>query len=249
MEAAGAAVRFEGTSKRYGDLLALRPLDLTIRSGTLFALAGPNGAGKTTALSLLTGLITPTSGRVLVGGVDVAASPLEAKRRLGFVPDRPLLWPKWTPRETLRFVGAVFRLSGDALERRIEQELAVFSLEEAADVRNEALSHGTRQRVALAQAFLHDPEVYILDEPMVGLDPFAQRMLAGRLRARTAGGATVLFTTHQLSVAEELATEAGLLVAGRLAALGPPRDMEASDGRRGTLDELFFATGAGAGEG
>jgi ABC-2 type transport system ATP-binding protein len=246
---APAAVRFAAASKRYGTLLALKPLDLAIRPGTLFALAGPNGAGKTTALGLLTGLLTPTSGQVFVGGFDVAASPIEAKRRLGFVSDRPLLWPKWTPRETLRFIGTAFGWSGATLERRIDSELAVFSLEESADTRNEALSHGTRQRLALAQAFLHDPEVFVLDEPMVGLDPFAQRTLAERFRERTAGGATVLFTTHQLSVAEELATEAGLLVGGRLAALGPPREMTAADGRRGTLDELFFETGAGDKEG
>jgi ABC-2 type transport system ATP-binding protein len=247
MGAAAEAVRFEGASKRYGSLLALHPLDLAIAKGELFALVGPNGAGKTTALGLLTGLLSPTSGRVLVGGTDVAADPVAAKRRIGFVPDRPLLWPKWTPRESLRFVGAVFGLSGEALEDRIEVELAAFSLGETADTRNEALSHGTRQRVALAQAFLHDPEVFVLDEPMAGLDPFAQRALAERLRDRTAAGATALFTTHQLSTAADLATEAGLLAGGRLAALGPPRSMTTPGGRRGSLDDLFFET-PGTGE-
>ncbi len=237
---ARAAVRFDAASKRYGSLLALKPLDLAIGPGTLFALVGPNGAGKTTALGLLTGLLSPTSGRVFVGDFDVGASPVEAKRRIGFVPDRPLLWPTWTPRETLRFVGAVFGMSGGALERRIERELETFSVGEAADLRNEALSHGTRQRVALAQAFLHDPEVYVLDEPMAGLDPFAQRTLAGLLRERTSRGATVLFTTHQLGIAAELATEAGLLVDGRIAALGAPQDMTAADGRHGPLEALFF---------
>ena len=247
MGAASEAVRFEGASKRYGSLLALHPLDLAIEKGALFALVGPNGAGKTTALSLLTGLLSPTSGRVLVSGLDVASKPVEAKRRIGFVPDRPLFWPKWTPRESLRFVGAVFGLSGEALENRIEGELAAFSLGEAADTRNEALSHGTRQRVALAQAFLHEPEIYVLDEPMAGLDPFAQRALAGRLRDRTAAGATALFTTHQLATAADLATQAGLLAGGRLVAWGPPHSMSAPDGRTGSLEVLFFET-HGSGE-
>ncbi len=240
MEAKPDAVRFEGASKRYGNAVGLHPLDLAIPPGTLFALVGPNGAGKTTALGILTGLLVPTTGRVLVGGFDVASEPVAAKSRLGFVPDRPLLWPKWTPRESLRFVGAVFGLSGDALEERIDAELSAFDLSDAAAVRNEALSHGTRQRVALAQAFLHDPDVFVLDEPMVGLDPFAQRTLARRLRERTAAGATVLFTTHQLATASDLATEAGLLVGGRLAAHGTPSRMTTPGGRSGPLEELFF---------
>src|SRR5712692_2892627 len=124
----GPPVRFEGATKRFGTLTALQPLDLTMERGTLFALVGPNGAGKTTAIGLLTGLLTPTAGRVLVYGVDMAGAPEEAKRRIGFVPDRPYLWPKWTPREALRFVGAVFGARGDALEERIETELAAFSL-------------------------------------------------------------------------------------------------------------------------
>ncbi len=244
MEAAAEAVRFEGASKRFGSRLALHPLDLTIAKGDLFALVGPNGAGKTTALGLVTGLLTPTTGRVFVTGIDVAARPVEAKRCIGFVPERPLLWPTWTPRESLRFVGAVFGLSGEPLEERIEDELAAFALGEAADTRNEALSHGTRQRAALAQAFLHEPDVYVLDEPMAGLDPFAQRTLAARLREKAAAGATALFTTHQLATAEGLATVAGLLSKGRLAACGPPGAMMTPDGRRGPLGDLFFETGA-----
>ncbi len=243
MGATPDAVRFEGASKRYGDAVGLHPLDLSVPKGTLFALVGPNGAGKTTALGLLTGLLVPTTGRVLVAGFDVAAEPVAAKSRLGFVPDRPLLWPKWTPRESLRFVGAVFGLSGDPLEERIDAELSAFGLTESAAVRNEALSHGTRQRVALAQAFLHDPEVFVFDEPMVGLDPFAQRTLSRRLRERTAAGATVLFTTHQLATASDLATDAGLLASGRLAARGAPPRMTTPGGRSGSLEELFFEAG------
>lgn len=235
-----AAVQLQGATKRYGTLTALDALDLTVAAGSIFALVGPNGAGKTTTIGLLTGQLAPSSGRALVCGIDVMTRPLEAKRRLGFVPDRPYLWPKWTPRESLRFVGAVFGRTGVALEERIESELRVFGLDDVADQRNEALSHGTRQKVALAQAFLHDPELFILDEPMVGLDPIAQRLLVRRLRERADSGATVFFTTHQLSLAEETADETGLLLKGKLAAQGPPRSL-ASAGRAGAaLTTVFF---------
>lgn len=233
------AFAFDGATKRYGDLLALDRLALSVPPGVVFALVGPNGAGKTTAIGLLTGLLAPNAGRAEVFGIDVAARPVEAKGLLGFVPDRPFLWPRWTPRETLRFVGAVFGGRGAELEVRVEREVAAFGLEAAADRTNETLSHGTRQKVALAQAFLHAPRLFVLDEPMVGLDPLAQKLLVERLRERTKDGASVLLTTHHLSLAEEVADDAGVLVRGRLVARGAPLAMTAR-GRTGRLSELFF---------
>lgn len=164
---------------------------------------------------------------------------MAAKARIGFVPDRPYLWPKWTPRETLRFVGTVFGGRGEALERRIDEELSSFALFDVANLRNEVLSHGTRQKVALAQAFLHDPALYILDEPMVGLDPIAQLQLIRRLTEKALLGAAVFLTTHQLSLAEQVSHRAALLIGGRLAAHGPPSDMRGG-GLQGSLSELFF---------
>lgn len=211
-----------------------------MRAGEVFALVGPNGAGKTTALGLLTGILRPTAGTVRVFGHDVSREPLAAKARLGYVPDRPYLWPRWTPRETLRFVGATFGLAGPALDRRVEAELAAFGVEGVAARPNESLSHGTRQKVALAQAFLHDPGLFVLDEPMVGLDPSAQRLLVGRLAERTSRGAAVLLTTHQLSLAEEVAGRVGVLVGGRLLAVGDPRSLSVPGRPAGRLAEVFF---------
>ncbi len=239
MPDAAPAFSFDAATKRYGGLLALSGLSLDVPAGVVFALVGPNGAGKTTAIGLLTGLLAPTSGAAAVFGIDVAARPVEAKRLLGFVPDRPWLWPRWTPRETLRFVGAVFGGCGAELETRVDRELAAFGLDGAADRTNETLSHGTRQKVALAQAFLHEPRLFVLDEPMVGLDPLAQRLLVERLRERTAAGAAVLLTTHHLSLAEEIADDAGVLVKGKLVARGAPLEMSAR-GEKGRLSELFF---------
>jgi ABC-2 type transport system ATP-binding protein len=239
------SILFDGASKRYGEKTALHGLTLDVPAGAVFALVGPNGAGKTTAIGLLTGLLAPTAGRALVCGIDGARDPVAAKRHIGFVPDRPYLWPKWTARETLRFVGAAFGGRGEALEARIDEELANFDLGTFAEQRNETLSHGTRQRVALAQAFLHDPDVLILDEPMVGLDPLAQRGLSARLRAHAAKGAAVLLTTHQLALAVEIATDAGLLVDGRLVARGAPGGLKTESGRTGALEEIFFDLAGG----
>jgi ABC-2 type transport system ATP-binding protein len=238
-------IRFDGATKSYGRKTALACLTLEVPAGVVFALVGPNGAGKTTAIGLLTGLLAPTAGRAFVCGIDLARDPVAAKERLGFVPDRPYLWPKWTPRETLRFVGAAFGGRGQELEERIDAELDAFELAEISHERNETLSHGTRQRVALAQAFLHDPAVLVLDEPMVGLDPLAQRGLSERLRACAARGAAVLLTTHQLSLAEEIADAAGLLVEGRLVARGSPRNLETAWGPGGALSDVFFELAGG----
>lgn len=237
----GFAIEFASASKSYGQTEALRQLSLSIPPGEIFALVGPNGAGKTTAIGLLTGLLAPTSGSVRIAGHDLASEAEKAKSVLGFVPDRPFLWPRWTPVETLRYVGAVFRLSGPDLSSRIEREISSFDLEHVRNRRNETLSHGTRQRVALAQAFLHDPLVYLLDEPMVGLDPIAQRHLVRRLREKTAEGATVLLTTHQLLLAEEVGERAGVLVGGRLLACGSPDQLAADESTRGRLSEVFFS--------
>ncbi len=245
------AVRFDRAAKSYGAVVALSGLTLEVEPGEIFSLVGPNGAGKTTALGLLTGLLAPTSGTASVFGHDLAREPLAAKARLGFVPDRPYLWPRWTPRETLRFVGAVFGASGPPLEARIDEELSAFGITAAADRTNETLSHGTRQKVALAQAFLHDPDLLVLDEPMVGLDPAAQRSLVARLAERTARGAAVLLTTHQLSLAEEVSTRVGVLVGGRLLAAGDPARLSAPPRPPGPLSRVFFelAEGDGAPDG
>ena len=235
------ALSFEEAAKDYGEIRALHPLTLSVPAGGIASLVGPNGAGKTTALGLVAGLLAPSAGRVLVFGIDPEVDPVGAKRRLALVPDRPWLWPRWTPRETLRFVGAVHGMRLEPLEERIRSELLAFGIDGAADRRNETLSHGTRQKVALAQAFLHDPGLFLLDEPMVGLDPSAQRLLVRRLRERAASGAAVLLTTHQLSLAEEAADVVFVLSGGRLAGAGDPRAMtDPSTGRKGRLSDLFF---------
>ena len=159
--------------KKFGDLVAVNDLSLTISRGEFFAMLGPNAAGKTTTLKILAGLMKPTAGSVLVGGLDVQTHPLETRKRMAFVPDFPFLYDKLTPWEFFRFTGQLFGMD-DSQGLPVERTLALiqrFTLEPFANKMIEGLSHGTKQRVAIVSALLHEPEVFVIDEPMVGLDP------------------------------------------------------------------------------
>ena len=174
--------------KKFGDLVAVNDLSLTIPRGEFFAMLGPNAAGKTTTLKILAGLMKPTSGSARVCGFDVQTEPLEARRRLAYVPDFPFLYEKLTPREFFRFIGRLFRMDDAAIESNARELAARFHLDEFADQPIESLSHGTRQRVAIVSALLHDPEVLVIDEPMVGLDPQTCPHIEGCLQGTLAPG-------------------------------------------------------------
>jgi ABC-2 type transport system ATP-binding protein len=227
--------------KKFGELVAVSDLNLTVARGEFFAVLGPNAAGKTTTIKILAGLMKPTSGSAKVAGFDIQTDPLEARRRLAYVPDFPFLYEKLTPWEFLRFTGRLFRLG----ERQIEQSgrnlVGRFGLEEYANKPIEGLSHGTRQRVAIASALLHDPEVFIIDEPMVGLDPHHSRVVKDVLKERAVAGMTVFVSTHQLSVAEEMADRIGIMDRGRLIAVGTLEDLRRKSGGAMALEETFLA--------
>src|ERR1035438_40472 len=202
--------------KKFGDLAAVNGVSLNIRRGEFFALLGPNAAGKTTLMKLLTGLIKPTSGHARICGFDVQTQPLEARRRLAYVPDFPFLYDKLTAWEFFRFTGEMFRLDAARIEQNARQLVERFHLGEFADRTLEGLSHGTRQRVAIVSALLHDPDVFVIDEPMVGLDPQHARVVKDVLKERALAGMTVLVSTHQLSIAEEMADRIGIIDNGKL---------------------------------
>jgi len=238
-------------SMRYGDLLALDRLDLVIPAGELFAFLGPNAAGKTTTIKLLTGLIEPTGGNARICGYDIQKEPLEAKRRIGYIPDVAEFYDKLTPLEFMAFIGELFRVDHGEAKRRTADLLERFSLVPHARQRIENLSHGTRQRLAFASALLHDPEVIIVDEPMVGLDPKNSRVVKEELKARSRAGVTVFLSTHLLNVAEELADRIGIINDGRLLALGTMAELRARLGasENGTLEDLFLGITEGDGRG
>jgi len=227
--------------KRFGDVVAVNDLSLTVNRGEFFVVLGPNAAGKTTTIKILTGLIKPTAGVARVAGYDVQAQPLEVKRRMAYVPDFPFLYDKLTPWEFFRFTGQLFRMDLATIQERGRDLIERFHLGEFANKTIEGLSHGTRQRVAIVSALLHDPEVFVIDEPMVGLDPQHARVVKDVLKERSLRGMTVFLSTHQLSVAEEMADRIGIINQGKLIAIGTRDELRQQSGATGPLESAFLA--------
>jgi ABC-2 type transport system ATP-binding protein len=227
--------------KRFGDLTAVDGVNLEVRRGEFFALLGPNAAGKTTTIRLLAGLMRPTAGRVHVAGFNMQEQPLEARRRMAYVPDFPFLYDKLTPWEFFRFTGQVFGMTESHVRATVRELTQRFNLEPFLDQITEGLSQGTRQRVAIVSALMHRPEVFVLDEPMVGLDPQHARVLKDLLKEQSRQGVTVFVSTHQLSVAEEMADRVGIMHRGRWVALGSPAELRRRNGQAGALEETFLA--------
>lgn len=227
--------------KNFGPLTAVAGIDLIVPRGEFFAVLGPNAAGKTTTIKMMAGLIKPTSGSARIAGFDVQEQPLEARRRLSYVPDFPFLYEKLTPWEFLRFTGQLFQMSEDRIEKGAKELVPRFNLEPYLAKPIEGLSHGTRQRVAIVSALLHDPEVFILDEPMVGLDPHHARVLKDILKERSLRGMTIFVSTHQLSVAEEMADRIGIIHRGKLVAVGTRDELRKKSGVDGALEQTFLA--------
>src|SRR5438309_8717628 len=227
--------------KKFGDLVAVDDLSLTVRPGEFFAVLGPNAAGKTTTIKILAGLIKPTSGSARVAGFDVQTQPLEARRRLAYVPDFPFLYDKLTPWEFFRFTGQIFQMEETRVQSAARELIARFNLEPYLGKQIEGLSHGTRQRVAIASALLHAPEVFVLAPPMVGLDPHHTRVLKDMLKEKSRQGMTIFISTHQLSVAEEMADRIGIIHQGRLIAVGTREQLRRQSGQDGALEQSFLA--------
>jgi ABC-2 type transport system ATP-binding protein len=227
--------------KKFGELVAVNDLSLTIARGEFFAMLGPNAAGKTTTLKILAGLMKPTSGGVRVAGLDVQEHSLETRRRMAFVPDFPFLYDKLTPWEFFRFTGQLFGMEEAQIESNGVGLVERFNLEPFANKMIEGLSHGSKQRVAIVSALLHDPEILVIDEPMVGLDPHHARVVKDILKERSRAGVTVLLSTHQLSVAEEMADRIGIIHGGRLVAVGSAEELGRQSGTAGPLEEVFLA--------
>ncbi len=234
-------IQTEALTRRFGDLTAVDALTLDIAQGEFFACLGPNAAGKTTTIKMLTGMLRPTSGRCRVAGYDVQESPEAAKALLSYVPDVPYLYEKLTGREFMRFVGDLFGMERAVVTRRAGELFEQFGLEEFGNELAENLSHGTRQRIAIAAALLHDPRVIVIDEPMVGLDPRHARIVKTELKERSKAGVTVFLSTHTLAVAEELADRIGIINHGRLIAVGTVEELRRQSSETGALEKVFLA--------
>jgi len=228
-------------TRKFGDLIAVNDLNLEIQQGEFFAFLGPNAAGKTTTIKMLTGLLQPTAGTVKICGHDMATDGEAARRLLSYVPDFPFLYDKLTPWEFMRFMGELFLLEKAEIERKAGLLFEKFHLSEYGGEIIENLSHGTRQRLAISSGLLHDPKVFIIDEPMVGLDPAHARIVKNEFKERSQAGTTFFLSTHTLAVAEEIADRIGIINHGRLIALGTVDELRASSSESGALEKVFLS--------
>lgn len=233
-------IELRNVTKRYGDKIAVRDLNLSIGTGELFAFLGPNGAGKTTTIKMMCGLLFPTSGEVRVGGFDVVKDGDRARNLLSYVPDQPYLYEKLTGREFLQFVAELYGLPADHTAERIDTMINLFSLHDFVDDLTERYSHGMRQRTVFAAALVHQPKVLIVDEPTVGLDPRSIRLLKDLLRSEAAGGTTVFLSTHSLDIAQELADRIGIVDHGTLITCGTLETLRKQAAMDGSLEDVFL---------
>ncbi|MDD5899250.1 MAG: ABC transporter ATP-binding protein [Clostridia bacterium] len=233
-------IRFENVSKSYigGRVKAVDRLSMEIGQGKVFAFIGPNGAGKSTAIKLMTGILSPDEGRVCLDGIDMAKDPIAAKHTFGFVPDTFDMYERLTGVEYLNFLGDLYGVSAPDRKRHMEKYLALFSLEDAAYQQIRSYSHGMKQKLAITGALIHDPSIWVLDEPMVGLDPQSVFFLKEEMRRHADAGKTVFFSTHVLDVAERLCDEVGIIKRGHLIAKGTLEELRG--GADASLEELFL---------
>jgi ABC-2 type transport system ATP-binding protein len=229
-------------TKRYGSFTAVDGISFRAVPGQIFGFLGPNGAGKTTTIRIVSGLSLPTSGTVLVNGIDVAKEPVRAKAVMGYVPDRPYLYEKLTGRELLHFVADLYRKAWIDCEPRAVELLRYFGLGDWIDSRIENLSHGMKQKLVLVSALVHDPSVLVIDEPMVGLDALAQRQVKLLFRRLANEGKTVLLTTHTLSVAEAVCDQIAIINRGRIVATGTTAELKKDAALEDAFLELTYDT-------
>jgi ABC-2 type transport system ATP-binding protein len=241
-------IRLEALTKRYGAQEAVKSLSLHVPPGELFGFLGPNGAGKTTTIKMIAGLLRPTSGRIEIAGHDIVSNPVEAKAALGFIPDRPFLYEKLSAVEFMRFVAGIYGFDLGAVKGRIEELLRLVELHQVRSQLIESFSHGMKQRLVMASAFLHQPKVMVVDEPMVGLDPKGARLIKRVFREYCDSGHSVFVSTHTLEVAQELCDRIGIILRGELVALGTVEQLKAkAETDAHDLEEIFLKLTGGEG--
>jgi ABC-2 type transport system ATP-binding protein len=234
-------IEFEKISKKFGTHEAVKNLNLSIKKGELFGFLGPNGAGKTTTIKMLVGLINPTEGRIRIGDTYIDENPESIKEKIGYIPDTPFLYEYLTGREFLYFTGHIFTMDNKSLKRRITEYEEIFEMEEWLDYPAAEYSHGMKQRIVITACLIHEPELIVIDEPMVGLDPKSAKIVKSILIEKTKEGTTVFLSTHTLSVAEEICTRIGIINKGVMIANGTLADLKRFYARQDkNLEELYL---------
>ena len=232
--------------KHFGEKVAVDQVTFQVAAGEVFGFLGPNGAGKTTTIKMIVGLLQPTSGSVQVAGFDLQEQPLQAKAVCGYLPDTPNLYPKLSAHELLRFVGDLYEINPEQIERRSQELLELFELADAADDPIDTYSHGMQQKTALASALLHDPQVLVMDEPTVGLDPRSARLIKDILRQLAQRGAAIFLSTHILEIAERMCDRIGIIDHGQLIAVGTMDELRTIGRGETSLEDIFLNLTGGA---
>lgn len=218
-------IDLKNITKKYSGFTAVKNLNLTIQKGEIFGFIGPNGAGKTTTINMVGGILSPSYGSVSICGVDMAKNPEKAKRKIGFIPDRPYLYEKLTAMEFLKFTADLYDVPVDAFMEKAKRLLTMFFLADWSNDLIESYSHGMKQRLVMTAALLHDPEVIVVDEPMVGLDPVAIIMVKDLFQRLAGNGVTIFMSTHTLQVAEDICDRVGIIHKGSLIAMGTTEEL------------------------
>jgi len=235
-------IEITNLSKSYnkGKVKAVNDLNLTVSNGEIFGFLGPNGAGKTTTIKMMVGLLKPDSGSVTINGHSITEDPMAVKKSISFVPDSPEVYEKLTGIEYLNFMGDVYAVPAELRRERLTYLLDLFSLSDAVGDLIQSYSHGMRQKIVLVGAMLHKPDLFILDEPMVGLDPRSSNNLKNYMREHCKEGKTVFFSTHILEVAEKLCDRIGIIHQGRLIACGTMEELKQLAANRENLENIFL---------
>lgn len=209
-------LNIENLTKSYGDTVAVNNLSLAIESGTVFGFIGPNGAGKTTTIKCIAGLLDFEEGNIYIDQEDIKINPRNSKTKIGYVPDTPFMYDKLTGREFLYFVGRLYGIDESKLRARIDEYARLLEFEHYMDIKTDEYSHGMKQRIVIASAFIHDPLLVLIDEPMVGLDPKVARTVKNIFVGHAEKGGSVFVSTHTLSIAEEICNRIGVMNKGKL---------------------------------
>lgn len=233
-------ISLQSVTKRFGGKVAVDDVTLDIKPGEFFAFLGPNGAGKTTTIKMVAGLLQPTSGRVLVGSYDVQKDYLEAKRIMSYVPDQPYLYDKLSGLEFLHFVADMYGVNGEFRGRELDRWVDLFGMRAAINDLTETYSHGMKQRLVLAATLLHRPKVIVVDEPLVGLDPPMARLVKTIFREQIREGISIFMSTHIISIAEDCADRIGIILNGKVVALGSVEELRDHARIDGNLERVFF---------
>ncbi len=235
-------IEINGVSKTYakGSVKAVDDISLEIRNGEIFGFLGPNGAGKTTTLKMITGILRPDGGNIKINGIDIVKEPVEAKKHIGFVPDNPEIFNRLTGMEYLNFIADIYDVPDKERYDKINEIAEEFKIKDALTSSVNSYSHGMRQKLVLIGALLHNPDVWVLDEPMVGLDPEAAFELKNRMRKHADSGNSVFFSTHIMEVAEKLCDRVGIIKKGKIVFVGTVDELRNTRKEDESLENLFL---------